>query len=374
MDYVGVRIVSPEGQVVGEARLIGLFTSKAYMERAAKTPLLHHKLEQIIAAEDLIPGSHDYKQVIELFESFPRDELFQASTEELRRLVVGLLQIEKHGGIRVLVRKDLYGRQVSIVVALPRERFSASLRKRLQEMFRERFGGSSVDYHLSLGETESARIFFTVHIDTGVQIPEIPYEELEEEVERLARTWDDDLLDSLSEILGPERGPALAARYGPRFPDYYKTTETDWNQVAMDVVSLEQLASAADGFVIGIANENVGERLTRVKLYKTGGKVDLSAFMPLLESLGLRAVEEIPIALHGDGRTYVHDFGVLDARGAVLNLEDEADLVREALSAMWRGDAEVDSLNRLVIFAGPSSRPRRPRSRRRHPAGSPPRG
>ncbi len=351
MDYVGVRIISPEGQVVGEARLIGLFTSKAYMEPAAKTPLLHHKLEQIIAAEDLIPGSHDYKQVIELFESFPRDELFQATTEELRQLVVGLLQLEKHGGIRVLLRKDLYGRQVSIVVALPREKFSASLRKRLQEMFRERFGGTSIDYHLSLGETESARIFFTVHVETGVQIPEIPYEELEEEVERLARTWDDDLLDHLTEILGPERGPLLAARYGPRFPDYYKTTETDWTQVAMDVASLEQLSSDSDGFVIGIGNEDVGERLTRVKLYKTGGKVDLSAFMPLLESLGLRAVEEIPIALHGEGRTYIHDFGVLDARGAVLNLEAEADLVRDALTAMWRGDAEVDSLNRLVIFA-----------------------
>ena len=120
----------------------------------------------------------------------------------------------------------------------------------------------------------------------------------------------------------------------------------------MDVVSLEQLTSDTDGFVIGIGNENVGERLTRVKLYKTGGKVDLSAFMPLLESLGLRAVEEIPIALRGEGRAYIHDFGVLDARGAVLNLEGEAGLVRDALTAMWRGDAEVDSLNRLVIFAG----------------------
>src|SRR6185436_10008543 len=97
----------------GEARLIGLFTSKAYMEPASRTPLLHHKLEQILAAEDLIPGSHDYKAAVELFGSFPKDELFQASTEELRRLVVGLLQLEKHGGIRVLVRKDLYGRQVS---------------------------------------------------------------------------------------------------------------------------------------------------------------------------------------------------------------------------------------------------------------------
>ena len=352
MDYVGVRIVSPEGEIVGEARLIGLFTSKAYMEPAAKTPLLHHKLEQIIAAEDLIPGSHDHKQVIELFESFPRDELFQASADELRGLVVGLLQLEKHGGIRVLVRIDLFGRQVSVVVALPRERFSAALRKRLQEMVRQRFNGTTVDYHLSLGETESAKIFFTVHVDGTTQIPEVPYEELEEEVERLARTWDDDLLEQLIVHLGPERGPLLAAEYGPRFPDYYKAAETDWAQVAMDVVSLETLRADPDGFVIGIANESVGERLTRVKLYKTGGKVDLSAFMPLLESLGLRAVEEIPIAMRGEGRVYIHDFGVLDARGAVLNLGGEADLVRDALSAMWRGEAEVDSLNRLVIFAG----------------------
>ena len=102
MDYIGVRIDSPDGTIVGEARLIGLFTSKAYMEPAAKTPLLHHKLEQLIAAEDLIPGSHDYKAVVTLFESFPKDELFQASAEELRRLVAGLLQLEKHGGIRVL--------------------------------------------------------------------------------------------------------------------------------------------------------------------------------------------------------------------------------------------------------------------------------
>jgi glutamate dehydrogenase len=352
MDYVGVRIVSPEGVIVGEARLVGLFTSKAYMEPAAKTPLLHHKLELIITAEDLIPGSHDYKEVVELFESFPRDELFQATAEELRRLVVGLLQLEKHGGIRVLVRKDLYGRQISIVVALPREKFSGSLRRRLQEMFMARFHGTSVDYHLSLGETESARIFFTVHVDPGTQIPEIPYEALEAEVEQLARTWEDDLLDHLIEVFGPERGPVLAAEYGPRFPDYYKVVETDWEQVGVDVTMLERLRTAMDGFVIGISNEATGERLTRVKLYKTGGKVDLSAFMPLLESLGLRAVEEVPIAVQGEGKVYIHDFGVLDARGAVLNLEAESDLVREALTAMWRGETEVDSLNRLVIFSG----------------------
>jgi len=351
MDYVGVRKVSPDGRITGEARLIGLFTSKAYMEPATKTPLLHHKLEQILAAEDLIPGSHDYKAVVELFGAFPKDELFQGSAEELRRLVVGLLQLEEHAGIRVLVRKDLFGRQVSIVVALPRERFSAALRKRLQDMFMERFHGVTVDYHLSLGETESAKIFFTVHVEPGVQIPEIPYEELEADVERVARTWDDDLLDALTERLGEERGAALAAEYGPRFPDYYKTADSDWALVVDDVMKLEELESSPDGFVVGIGNEAAGERLTRVRLYKTGGKVDLSAFMPLLESLGLRVVEEVPVHLGGEGKVFIHDFGVLDGRGAVLDLEGVAEKVREALVSMWRGEAEVDSLNRLVIVA-----------------------
>jgi len=349
MDYIGVRVVDAKGLITGEARLIGLFTSKAYMEPAAKTPLLHRKLEQIIAAEDLMPGSHDYKQVVELFESFPRDELFQASAGELRRLVVGLLQLEKHGGIRVLVRRDLYGRSVSVVVALPRDRFNAALRKRLQHYFLEQFHGNTVDYHLSLGETESARIFFTVHVDPRTSIPDVPHEELEAEVERLARSWDDDLHDVLIARTGPVRGPVLAEKYAPRFPTYYKASE-EWDLIADDVLALEALESEPEGYLVGIGNEREGERLTRVKLYKTSGKVDLSAFIPILEALGLRAVEEIPTQVLGEGKTYIHDFGVLDSRGAVLDLGKEADNVSATISAVWQGEAESDSLNRLVTL------------------------
>ncbi|MGZ6544729.1 MAG: NAD-glutamate dehydrogenase domain-containing protein, partial [Actinomycetota bacterium] len=351
MDYIGVRRVNAEGEIIGEARMIGLFTSKAYMEPAAKTPLLHHKLEQVLTAEDLIPGSHDYKSATTLFESFPKDELFQASAGELRRLISGLLQLERHGGIRVLVRRDLYGRSVSIVVALPRDRFNAELRKSLQRLFVDRFHGSTVDYHLSLGETESARIFFTVHVDPGVQIPDVPYEQLEEEVEQLARTWDDDLLDALRERVGPDRGEALAERFAPRFPDYYKTND-DWGLIVDDVLRLEQLEQSDEGFVVGLGNESTGERLTRVKLYKTGGKVDLSGFMPILEALGLRVVEEVPTGLLGEGKIYIHDFGVLDARGAVIDLERSASRVEDCIVAVWRGETESDSLNRLIISAG----------------------
>jgi glutamate dehydrogenase len=190
-----------------------------------------------------------------------------------------------------------------------------------------------------------------VHVDRGVQIPDVPYEQLEKEVERLARTWDDDLLDALSERVGPDRGEALAERFAPRFPDYYKTND-DWDLIVDDVLRLEQLEQSDEGFVVGLGNESTGERLTRVKLYKTGGKVDLSAFMPILEALGFRVVEEVPTGLLGEGKVYIHDFGVLDARGAVIDLERSAAWVEDCIGAVWRGEVESDSLNRLIVSAG----------------------
>src|SRR5437870_13709575 len=102
-------------------------------------------------------------------------------------------------------------------------------------MFMERFHGVTVDYHLSLGETESAKIFFTVHVEAGEQIPEIPHEEQDAEVERLAPTWDDDLADALAARLGEQRGSALAATYAPCFPDTYNTTYTHYTLTSHDV-------------------------------------------------------------------------------------------------------------------------------------------
>ncbi len=137
--------------------------------------------------------------------------------------------------------------------------------------------------------------------------------------------------------------------YAPRFPDYYKAYD-DWDLVVDDVLMLERLEATTEGFLVGLGNESKGERLTRVKLYKTGGKVDLSEFMPILDALGLRVVEEVPTAIEGEGRVYIHDFGVLDSRGAVLELGEAAERVTDMIAAVWRGQCDSDSLNRLVTL------------------------
>jgi len=134
MDYIGVKHVDESGEVIGELRVLGLFTSKALMEPARDVPLIRRKLDHIMESEDLFPGSHDYKAVVTIFDSFPKDELFAASAEDLRHTVMALLGLQERRQVQLFVRPDLNGRFVSATVALPRDHVSTELRLRLQNL------------------------------------------------------------------------------------------------------------------------------------------------------------------------------------------------------------------------------------------------
>ncbi len=353
MDYIGVRKIDADGRVVGESRLVGLFTTKAYAEPASRTPALQAKLQAILKAEDLFEGSHDYKAVVSIFESFPKDELFAASVDELRSSIMALLELQETGRIRLFVRRDLFGRSISLVVALPRERFSAELRMKLQDLFMRRFHGSTVDYHLSLGESHMAMIHFTVHVAEG-EIPDVAFDDLERQVVALSQTWEDAVRAALVRAHGAQRGQELFERWAARFPASYRSSNTV-EAAVRDIEHLDRLERGDDPFVIAIRNAGVGDDvLTRVRLYKIGGKIQLSDFVPILEALGLRVIEEVPTELlgaEGDER-YIHDFGVVDAAGRPLDVENVADRVAACIAAVWRGESDSDSLNALVVTAG----------------------
>jgi glutamate dehydrogenase len=355
MDYVGVRMLGRGGETVGEARLVGLFTSKAYMEPASKIPILRRKLSEIMAAEDLIAGSHDHKAVIQIFDGFSKHDLFAASTDDLRRAVMGLLALQERQQVRLFVRRDLYLRSVSVIVALPRDRFNAGLRKDLQDLLVERFGASSIEYHLELGEADPAQIHFTVWIESGT-VPEVDYHELESEVIALTRSWRDRVVDRLAAAVGEERAVELADRWADRFPEYYLAS-TQLGVAAGDIRRIDELVTGDRPFVVGIQNEDPshsgdGMQLTRIALYRRGGKRPLTELVPALEDLGLDVIEEIPTRLEGSENLFIHDFGVLHRTSGLLPVDRCGSPVRDALEAVWSGEVETDTLHRLVIDAG----------------------
>ncbi len=243
LDYIGVRKVGPDGKVNGENRMLGLFTSKAYMAPVSQIPILRSKLAQILEAEDTMEGSHYYKELVQLFESFPKDELFATPTDDIRRSMVGLVELQEREQVRLFLRRDLLQRSVSLLVVMPRDRFNAAIRRRLQDLFQERFGGSSVDYRLALGETDTARLHFTVWISES-QIPDVDFRQLEDEVLEITKTWDERITELAVDGLGHPRGESLAERWTAQFPDYYRNS-VDPQLVVGDVLKLQELADGS---------------------------------------------------------------------------------------------------------------------------------
>lgn len=351
MDYVSVRLVNPDAETRGETRLLGLFTAKAYMESVTRIPILREKLADIVSGEDMVEGSHDHKAVVELIESYPKDELFSLPTRDLRRVVLGLLAMEGRSQVRLFVRRGLLDRSVRILVAMPRDRYSAELTQRLRELFLERYGGISSDHHLSLGETDLARLHFVVWVPEG-HTPKIAFEDMEAEVMDLTRSWSQRVGDVLRERHGFARAQEVVARWSPRLPSYYKT----WTQLAVaagDIERLDELMESRGELLVGIQNDlEDAEPLTRVALYRAGGKEPLSDLIPALEDMGLEVVEEVPTRLSAPDDLFIHDFGVVGPGGNLVDVEEAGDRVAAALTAVWEGKAESDSLNRLILVSG----------------------
>ena len=356
MDYIAVRWIKEDGETIGEARLLGLFTEKAYAAPATETPLLNGKLRRILDDLDLIEGSHDHRAAVEIFSSFPKDELFAAAADDLRRAITSLLALQADE-VRLLGRVSPDGRSVSLLVALPAERYSPRLIERLERLFAERFDTPHIETHLVLAERgQHARLHFVVH-SPGGDLPDVDLRELQRDVRRHTRTWDDAVVDALAERHGVAEARNLIACWGPRFPEFYKVA-TQPVLAAHDIENLERLEGGKEPFVVGLQNaDGKSGPMTRLTLYKRGGKVPLSDFLPNLEMLGLRVIDERPTRLqHGTGDTFVQNFGVLAPDGTPLDLAEAGERLADAIGAVHRGVGESDWLNKLVILAGLSWR------------------
>jgi glutamate dehydrogenase len=375
LDYVGVKKFDADGKVVGERRFLGLFTTEAYTESVTQIPLLARKTRQVLAAFGFDPMSYSGRDLLYILQTYPRDELFQISTDELVDVVRDVMHLQERRKVKLFLRKETYGRYVSALVYMPRDRYSTEVRLRMQEILLRELNGSVVDYTLYNTESVLSRLHFVVRGAPGVDLASPDVETVERMLTAAARTWTDDVAAALEAEYGEVRGAELTRRYAPLFPEGYKADFTPAAAV-QDVGRLEELRGRADGegaFSLGLyrrPDAAPGER--SFKIYRLGQAISLSEVLPVLQRMGMEVVDEHPYELapggngeghnHVDGAVerdvaWVYDFGLRSAQGSAVAL-DEAGEQRfcEAFSAAWTGRAENDGFNALVPLAGLSWR------------------
>ena len=351
LDYIGFKVFDPAGEVIGERRFLGLFSSAAYRTSVRELPVVRRKVAEVLDRSGLSPRSHSGKDLMEILETYPRDELFQIATDELYRSVIGVLRLAGRRQLRVFLRRDAYGRFISCLVYLPRDKFTTVSRLKMQDILLRELNGVGVDYTTRVTESPLARVHFIVRTDPANPPGQLDVDVLTERLAAATRLWEDDFRLVLENKMGGEgAAKELYLRYAYALPEAYKD-EHDPGEAVKDVAKLELLDEPGE-LVMHLYRKRRDDENVRFKVYRDGEPMLLSAVLPVLHSLGVSATDERPYEVkRTEGTVYMYDFGLTLPPGSREVAEVRAQ-VENAFSAAWRGEAEVDGFNALVLTAG----------------------
>ncbi|MFF8903308.1 NAD-glutamate dehydrogenase [Streptomyces olivaceoviridis] len=359
LDYIGVKKFDADGNVVGERRFLGLFSSAAYTESVRRVPVIRRKVDEVLERAGFSPHSHDGRDLLQILETYPRDELFQTPVAELQSIATSVLYLQERRRLRLYLRQDEYGRYYSALVYLPRDRYTTGVRLRIIDILKEELGGISVDFTAWNTESILSRLHFVVRVTPGTELPELSdtdKERIEARLVEAARSWADAFAEALTAECGEERAAEVLRRYNNAFPEGYKADHSPRAAVA-DLVHLEQLSEDKTFSLSLYEPVGAAPEERRFKIYQKGGSVSLSKVLPVLSRLGVEVTDERPYELRCADRTtaWIYDFGLRMPRaagGGEYLGDDARERFQDAFAATWTGQAENDGFNALVLSAG----------------------
>ncbi len=350
-DYIGIKRFNTKGEVIGERRILGLYTSAAYNTNPKHIPFLRHKVAAILENSNLKPRSHAGRVLLNIIETLPRDDLIQATEEELLDISMGIFYMQERRRIRMFCRMDVYHRFISCLVYVPKDLFNTELRRDMQAILFESFNATEISFTTLFTESVLARIHFMIRIDPKQPV-DFDYAQIEKKLIEVGRSWAEDLQSLLYNAYGEERASYLHARYGNVFPPVYRASFSPRTAVT-DIKHIEELSYENSLCMNFYRPLDEFSESFRLKIYQNDITLPLSDVLPIVENLGLRAISERPYVLKFENGqvTWINDFSLHYTRNEEINIENIKELFQNAFSRVWFGDAENDGFNQLVLAA-----------------------
>ncbi|GAA3192059.1 NAD-glutamate dehydrogenase [Rhodococcus baikonurensis] len=353
-----------------------MFTVVALHENVLAIPLIERRVREVIARAGVDLHSYSGQAMLEVIQSFPRTELFSSDAETLFETVHAVHSIGLRRQVRLFVREDTFGRFVSCLVYLPRDRYTTRVRLAMQHLLWREFGPGTVDYTARVTENDLALLHVTIRRDPDsepvrLDVSEANRERVQALLTEASRSWDDRITDLVRESPGVD--PELVQRYSRVLPDGYKE-DFEPSRALADIARLEALAPGAIDVLLYRAVDSA-PGAWRFTLFVGGDGISLSQVLPVLQSLGVEVLDERPhVVQRLDGvQCWIYDFGLsvpADLRASVeVDLDAQVPLETStapltevqkrftaAFGAVWFGRAEADRFNELVLRAGMSWR------------------
>ena len=352
-DYIGVKRFNNKGEVIGERRILGLYTSEAYNTNPKHIPFLRHKVTGILKKSGLNLRSHAGRVLLNIIETLPRDDLIQASEEDLLEISMGIYHMQERRCIRLFHRVDVYHRFISCLVYVPKDLFNTELRRKMQMILSKSLCAEEISFATYFGESVLARIHFIIRIDPKKNV-DFDFKAIEKRLVEAGRSWSEDLQNFLFGAFGEEKAIYLYNRYRYAIPTVYKASFNP-RTALIDIKNIEDLSGKKDALGLNFYRP-LGEskQSFRLKIYQNDSTMPLSEALPIIENLGLKAISERPYNFNfsDDDQVWINDFAMHYEHGSLVDIEEIKELFQNAFSRVWFKDAENDGFNQLVLAAG----------------------
>lgn len=348
-DYIAVKKFDSNGEVVGERRFLGLYTSRVYNKRPDEIPLLRRKFETVMRRSGFMRDDYAGKELDQILTVYPRDELFEIEPSDLLSVAKNILYIQERRRIELFLREDVYGQFVTCLAFFPRDIYNTELRLKVEQVLADTLNAEDIEFVTHFSESVLARVQFTVRVPR-VENRQIPIQEIRDKVIALAQSWRDGLLEALNEAYGEEQGNEMYRLYASAFPASYK----DMFSPRRAAIDLEHIAESAKGKRLTMSFYRAleeDENTLHFKLFFPDQTLPLSDVMPIFDNLGFRVIGEHPFEVKDrQGRVvWIHDFTLQTTGGSVIDIHRIRPIFEDLFSRVWYGDAENDAFNRLLL-------------------------
>jgi glutamate dehydrogenase len=363
-DYIGIKSFDAAGNVNGEQRFIGLFAASAYTSSVRAVPILREKVDAVMAQVGFPPGSHSGKDLLGILETYPRDELFQMDVDALVATAVAIQRLQERRRTRLFLRPDIYGRFMSAMVYLPRDRYTTAVRLRIEKELSDTFHAESLDFEARMTESALARLFFRIRLPKDAAVGAVDAAALERRLAMAVRSWSEGISEELRENHPLEEAEKLSTLWAEAFPASYRV-DYEIEDALVDIARFEaSAAAAAEALAAGHGPAHPGLHVylpadagemaaedARIKLYMLDPK-SLSQILPFFQNLGVEVLDEVPFEIEtADGRDFfLYDLGLNYPAG--VDPVATGELLADSFGAAVTGATESDGLDRLVLQEG----------------------
>ena len=335
------------GNPKGLYQFIGIFTKIAFTGSAFDIPILGQKVRNVFNQFGLAPQWHDGKTLISILNSIPRDELLYLNEDQIYELSQNVLNMNDQHSLTLAIRPDVYGRYITVMVFIPKEKYSVALKDRFYKILEHQLKGKMSSHNVFLGELDYARLIFVVSYPEPTLVP-YSQSDIEKALLEASLSWSDYLERLINAHYDEENTATLLARYQRTFPAAYMD-EFKPEQAIIDIAYIEKITDATP--ISLYLYKGKGAKTLKVKIFHAHHSLSLSILLPILQNLSLQVIGETSYLLEKDGYSvWVHDFEVDHHKAE--NWKTNHNNLIHAFQHIWNGTAENDVLHQLILKAG----------------------